>query len=43
MERYHEIEKSIIKKYRKEIYSKFTKAVKDYKLINENDKIYNAF
>ena len=39
MERYHEIEKSIIKKYRKEIYSKFTKAVKDYKLINENDKI----
>ena len=39
MERYQEIEKSIIKKYRKEIYSKFTKAVKDYKLINENDKI----
>jgi len=39
MERYHEIEKSIIKKYRKKIYSKFTKAVKDYKLIKENDKI----
>jgi len=39
MERYQEIEKSIIKKYRKEIYSKFTKAVKDYKLIKENDKI----
>lgn len=39
MERYREIEKSIIKKYRKEIWSKFIKAIKDYKLINENDKI----
>lgn len=39
MERYREIEKSIIKKFRKEIWSKFTKAVKDYKLIEENDKI----
>ena len=34
-----EIEKSIIKKYRKEIWSRFIKAVKDYQLINENDKI----
>lgn len=39
MERYREIEKSIIKKYRKEIWSKFIKAIKDYKLINEKDKI----
>ncbi|MFA5603012.1 MAG: ATP-binding protein [Bacilli bacterium] len=34
-----DIEKSIIKKYRKEIWSKFIKAIKDYKLIKENDKI----
>lgn len=33
------IERSIIKKYRKEIWTKFTKAVTDYELINENDKI----
>ncbi|MDD2435263.1 MAG: ATP-binding protein [Bacilli bacterium] len=39
MERYREIEKSIIKKYRKEIWGKFVKAVKDYELIKENDKI----
>lgn len=39
MERYREIEKSVIKKYRKEIWSKFVKAVKDYELINEGDKI----
>ena len=36
---YKEIERSIIKKYRKEIWSKFVKAVADYKLINENDKV----
>lgn len=39
MEKYKEIERSIIKKYRKEIWSKFTKAIKDYKLIDENDRI----
>ncbi|MDD3452963.1 MAG: ATP-binding protein [Bacilli bacterium] len=39
MKRYEEIERSIIKKYRKEIWSKFVKAVKEYKMINENDKI----
>lgn len=39
MEKYKEVEKSIITTYRKDIYSKFTKAVKDYKLINENDKV----
>ncbi len=39
MEKYQEIERSIRKKYREEIWSKFVKAVKDYKLINENDKV----
>lgn len=39
MEEYKEIERTIIKRYRKEIYSKFVKAVKDYELIKENDKI----
>ena len=39
MERYQEIERSIIKKYRKEIWSKFVKAVQDYELISENDNI----
>jgi len=34
-----EIEKSIIKKFRKKIWSKFIKAIKEYKLINEFDKI----
>lgn len=34
-----EIERSIIKKYRKDIWSKFVKAVSDYKLINPNDKV----
>lgn len=33
------IERSIIKKYRKEIWTRFTKAVTDYELINENDNI----
>ena len=39
MEKYREIEKSIIKKFRKDIFSKFIKAIRDYKLINENDKV----
>ncbi|MBQ9181817.1 MAG: tRNA 2-thiocytidine biosynthesis protein TtcA [Bacilli bacterium] len=39
MEYYKEVERSIIKKYRKEIWSKFVKAVSDYKLIEENDNI----
>ncbi len=39
MEKARQIEKSIIKKYRKEIWSKFVKAIKDYELIGENDKI----
>ena len=39
MEKYKEIERSIIKTYRKEIWSKFVKAVMNYELINENDKV----
>ena len=39
MERYQEIERSIIKKYRKDIWSKFVKAVIEYALVKENDKI----
>ena len=39
MEKYKEIEHSIIKKYRKDIWSKFVKAVIDYELIKENDNI----
>ena len=34
-----DIERSIIKKYRKEIWSKFVKAVSEYELIKENDNI----
>ena len=39
MEKFQEIERSIIKKYRKEIWCKFTKAIRDYELIQDNDKI----
>ena len=39
MEKYKEIERSIIKKYRKEIWSKFVRAVQDYNLVEENDNI----
>ena len=39
MEKYQEIERSIIKKYRKEIWSRFIKAIKDYNLIEEGDSI----
>lgn len=34
-----EIERSLIKKYRKQIWSKFVKAVKDYNLVEDGDKI----
>lgn len=34
-----EIEKSIIKKYRKEIYQRFVRAIKDFSLIEEGDHI----
>lgn len=39
MEEYKEIERSIIKKYRKSIWSRFVKAVRDYELIKENDRV----
>ena len=39
MEKYKEIERSIIKKFRKEIWSKFVKSIGEYKLIEDNDKI----
>ena len=39
MDDYLEIERSIIKKYRKDIWSKFVRAVIDYELIKENDKV----
>ncbi len=39
MEKYQEIERSIIKKYRKDIWSKFVHAVQEYDLIQENDKV----
>lgn len=39
MEKYKEIERSIIKKFRKDIWSKFVKAVAEFELIQENDKI----
>ena len=39
MEKYKEIERSIIKKYRNVIWSRFVKAISEYELIKENDKI----
>ncbi len=39
MENYQEIERSIIKRFRKEIWSRFVKACSEYELIKENDKI----
>jgi len=39
MEEHKEIERSIIKKYRKDIWSLFVKACQEFELIQENDKI----
>lgn len=39
MKDYKEIERSIIVRFRKEIWRPFTKAVRDYELIKENDSI----
>lgn len=39
MENYKEIERLIITTYRARLWSKFTKAIRDYELIRENDKI----
>ena len=38
-DRYKDIERSIIKKFRKEIWRKFTSAINEYDLIQEGDKI----
>lgn len=39
MEQYKEIEKSIMTTYRPKLWTKFIKAIKEYKLIQEHDKI----
>ena len=39
MEKFEEIERSLIKKFRKDIWCKFTKAVREYELIKDNDNI----
>lgn len=39
MEKYQEIERSIIKQYRKKIWSKFTSGIRDYQLVQQGDKI----
>ena len=39
MDRNKDIERSLIKKFRKPIWKKFIDAVKEYKLVNEGDKI----
>ena len=39
MEKYEQVEKSIIKKYRKEIWIKFIAGIKEYKLVQPGDKI----
>ncbi len=39
MQKYEQIEKSIIKKYRKGIWGKFIAGIKEYELIQEGDKI----
>lgn len=38
-ERCRDVERSIVKKFRKEIWRKFTKALNEYQLVQENDKI----
>lgn len=39
MERYEEIEKSLKKKFRGNIWCRFTKGINEYQLVNEGDKI----
>ena len=39
MKELKDIEKSIIKKYRKEIYRRFIRAINDFDMIQENDVI----
>ena len=39
MERYEEIEKSIVTTYRNKIWTKFVKGVKEFEMIADGDKI----
>lgn len=39
MERFEQVEHSIIKKFRRQIWSRFTKALKEFRLVNEGDRI----
>ena len=39
MEKYQVIENSLITKFRKDIWAKFVKGVKEFEMIQENDKI----
>ncbi len=39
MEKYQEIERSIIKNFRKSIWSKFVRGIQEFEMIQENDKI----
>ena len=39
MEKYQEVERSIIKTYRKEIWHNFIKAIREYEMIEDGDKI----
>ncbi len=39
LEKHIEVQRSIIKKYRKAIWNNFVSAIQEYELINENDKI----
>ncbi|MCF0111405.1 MAG: tRNA 2-thiocytidine biosynthesis protein TtcA [Erysipelotrichaceae bacterium] len=39
MERYEEIERSIVKRFRKEIWCRFVKAINEYKMIEPGDRI----
>ena len=39
LEPYQEIERSLIKKYRKELWNPFVRAVKQYELIQAGDRI----
>ena len=39
MDKIKEIERSIITTYRSRLWSKFTKAINEYKLVKEGDKI----
>lgn len=39
MEIYEEIEKTITKSYRKEIWKRFVQGISEYEMINEGDKI----